>query len=70
MPESPTGVIPEPLFYPHLKDAVIQFLRAAPVHGSVKLDWLDGWSIWTGAQLTDADRDMVLHSGIDYPWPT
>ncbi len=65
-PDSPTGVIPDALFFPDKKQSVIAFLRAAPVHGERKLAWFDGWQLWTQAAVTEQERESVLHSGVDY----
>ena len=65
-PESPTGVLPEALFYPEQQAGVISFLRAAPVYGVHKLAWFDGWTVWTQASVAEDVRVSVLHSGIDY----
>jgi hypothetical protein len=65
MAKSPTGVIPEELMRPGALTQVMAFLRALPVDGDSKVEYLVGWARAVGVQLNASQRAAVRHSGVD-----
>lgn len=64
--ESPTGIIPEALMYPHYKAQVVQMLYDLPLPGHEKVQLLYGWAKTVGCKIGPALRDKVEHSGTDF----
>jgi hypothetical protein len=63
---SPTGIIPESLIrYGKLGD-VMEFLKALPIEGDIKVDLLVGWARMVGASINASQRDAVRQTGIDH----
>jgi hypothetical protein len=67
--ESPTGIIPEELMYPELKDQVISFLISQPLPSANKRRLLAGWATTVGVFPSQLDYHKVVASGIDRPLP-
>lgn len=63
--ESPTGVIPESLMYPELKDAVVSFLITQPLPSWIKRRLLAGWATTVNTFPSAIDYNKVAASGID-----
>jgi hypothetical protein len=67
--ESPTGIIPEELMYPELKDQVVAFLISQPLPSWTKRRLLAGWATTVNTFPTMLDYHTVVASGIDRPLP-
>jgi hypothetical protein len=65
MPAPLTGLLPEELFYPNKKAAVIAFLSTQPAPANVRRDWLFLWALWVGMRLNASDYNKVMAGAID-----
>jgi hypothetical protein len=63
--KSPTGVIPEELMKPGALNRVMQFLKALPVDGDSKVEYLIGWARAVGVTLNASQRAAVRNTGSD-----
>ncbi len=61
---SPTGILPEDLFYPSKIAEVQEYLIKLPLPGDEKVKILVGWSRWVGVKLSPAQRQKVFDSGV------
>lgn len=65
--ESTTGIIPEELMFPQLKNDVISFLVMQPLPSWTKRRLLEGWCITVGCRAKSHEYHMVEMSGVDRP---
>ncbi len=62
---SPTGIIPELLFFPERKKEVIEFLKKQPLPGTLKRELLLGWAQTVGVRINRRSFREVEMTGID-----
>jgi hypothetical protein len=46
--------------------AVMNYLKALPIEGDIKVDLLMGWARMVGAHINASQRDAVRQTGIDH----
>jgi hypothetical protein len=46
--------------------AVMEYLKALPIEGDIKVDLLMGWARMVGAHINASQRDAVRQTGVDH----
>jgi len=62
---SPTGIIPEDMYYPRKSGEVLRWLAALPIPGDDKVNLLAGWALWVGCKFNASQIEKLRSSGTD-----
>jgi hypothetical protein len=65
MPKGLSDLLPDSLFYPNQKPAVIKFLQEQPAPGNTRRDWLFQWALWVGSKINASDYAAVQRGAVD-----
>jgi hypothetical protein len=57
--------MPDSLFFPNQKPAVIRFLKQTAAPGTTKRNWLFLWALWVGSRINAADYAAVQEGSTD-----
>jgi hypothetical protein len=65
MPVGLSEILPDALFYPNQKPAVIKFLQNVPAPATDKRTWLFQWALWVGSKINRYDYAAVEKGSIE-----
>lgn len=65
MPRGLSEIVPDALFYPNQKPAVIKFLQQVPAPSTTRRDWLFLWALWVGSKINSFDYAEVQKGSVD-----
>lgn len=58
-------ILPDSLFYPNQKPAVIRALQLQPAPSNTRRDWLFLWALWVGSKINAFDYAQVKEGSVD-----
>ncbi len=65
MPKGLSDILPDSLFFPNQKPAVIHALQAQPAPSNTRRDWLFQWALWVGSKINRNDYAAVQNGAVD-----
>lgn len=65
MPKGLSEVLPDSLFFPNQKPAVIRALQAIPAPSTTRRDWLFQWALWVGSKINARDYAEAQRGAVD-----
>lgn len=65
MPKGLSELLPDALFFPNQKPAVIKFLQGVPAATNDRRNWLFQWALWVGSKINASDYAAAQKGAVD-----
>jgi hypothetical protein len=65
VPKGLSEILPDSLFFPNQKPAVIRALQQQPAPPNTRRDWFFLWALWVGSKINARDYAEVKRGAVD-----